>query len=538
MIAFSKMGGAFRRADNGWFDESGDLALDLRIVGIFDKFNSNTFYTRTPFANGSYRSIYGMIQRNEADITFTDIPLPGDDIGFTGPVMSENYIAIRSVPSFNTKAIDLAECLFDIDTRVVLLLIMTLMAVSAILRQSWKRNGTKMAAALWKVSCWLRQADGGPIEGHSGQIAAIFMFVSMSFFYMIWSNLFVTDMISVDDSDVVTSLDDVMRLNKSSMLDGEDPMIQHFLLSSQKHASIFREKIYPTAKTKLALDDPDGYSNKYARFGGYQIMRFVSDMYCIMRQTTGYHAQYYYFAPRRYGSVLQAPLMSKQISGENRLKLEKYWYQLSESGIRNFIFRDMGKAFEKMSAYKTPIAGCYILSIAEKFYANTRKLLCKKRKDFKMPKHGPKVMVWGGISTRGPTTLAEINGTVNSEVYQTILNEHYLMISRTLYPDGCIFIQDGATCHTSKSSMAWLRDHGVQVIWWPPNSPDLNIIENVWAYMKRKLTDQIYTNVADWKCRIRELWEEESVAHIDALIADMPRRLELCLANHGGRIDR
>ncbi len=52
-----------------------------------------------------------------------------------------------------------------------------------------------------------------------------------------------------------------------------------------------------------------------------------------------------------------------------------------------------------------------------------------------------------------------------------------------------IFQQDLAPAHTAKSTKSWLNDHGVVVLDWPANPPDLNI-ENLWGIVKRKMRNK------------------------------------------------
>ncbi len=87
-------------------------------------------------------------------------------------------------------------------------------------------------------------------------------------------------------------------------------------------------------------------------------------------------------------------------------------------------------------------------------------------------------MVWGCISVYGMGSLHVLEGTMNSERYIKVLEQHMLP-SRLL-----VFQQDNAKSHTAAITTAWLRSRRVQVLNWPVCSPDLSPIENIWHIIK------------------------------------------------------
>ena len=52
----------------------------------------------------------------------------------------------------------------------------------------------------------------------------------------------------------------------------------------------------------------------------------------------------------------------------------------------------------------------------------------------------------------------------------------------------------GAKIHTARDTMAWLTGNNIEVMEWPPNSPDLNRIEHCWKRLKENL-DRRFSNL-------------------------------------------
>ncbi len=137
------------------------------------------------------------------------------------------------------------------------------------------------------------------------------------------------------------------------------------------------------------------------------------------------------------------------------------------------------------------------------------------------------VMIWAAMSSAGVGPLCFLKSTVNAAIYQEILEHFMLPSADKLYGDAdFIFQQDLAPAHTAKGTKSWFNDHGVTVLDWPANSPDLNIV-------KRKMRDTRPNNADELKATVKETWASIPPQQCHKLITSMPRRIEAVIKAKG-----
>lgn len=96
-----------------------------------------------------------------------------------------------------------------------------------------------------------------------------------------------------------------------------------------------------------------------------------------------------------------------------------------------------------------------------------------------------------------------------------------------------LLMQDGAPCHSARNTMEALLQAGVELIVWPPSSPDLNPVESVWKTMR----DYIQARYPEFdnskqisqqtlKQAIREASDSISSDKLGRLITGMPARFQ------------
>jgi len=153
-------------------------------------------------------------------------------------------------------------------------------------------------------------------------------------------------------------------------------------------------------------------------------------------------------------------------------------------------------------------------------------------------KHGPQVHIWGIIGPYGAGPIKLVKENLNSLKYQTeILDNPPInsVCNAIQFPrKRGIFQQDKAPAHWSKSTKKYLSDRNVPLLPWPGNSPDLNIIENVWGHIGYKIREYQCTTASDLFAKIQELWYNLGPEYFDKLYKSMPQRVRNVIKNRGG----
>ncbi|UYV61476.1 hypothetical protein LAZ67_1004991, partial [Cordylochernes scorpioides] len=138
------------------------------------------------------------------------------------------------------------------------------------------------------------------------------------------------------------------------------------------------------------------------------------------------------------------------------------------------------------------------------------------------------IMVWGAIAYDSRSPLLRIQGTMTAQrcvddVLRPVTLPYLQGVPNALYQ------QDNARPHTARISQQALQD--VQMLPWPPYSPDLSPIEHVWDIIGRRLHALPQPRSKDelWQMVERE-WRAIPQDAIRTLIDSLPRRVAACIA--------
>ena len=115
-------------------------------------------------------------------------------------------------------------------------------------------------------------------------------------------------------------------------------------------------------------------------------------------------------------------------------------------------------------------------------------------------KHGGgSLRVWGSITCSGVGYLYKITDHLTAPKYKQILIHHAVPVGKALIGNNFVFQHDNDPKHTARVIKKYQenkkRDGSLTVLNWPHQSPDMNIIEQVWSYMEKEKVKKAPVNL-------------------------------------------
>jgi hypothetical protein len=153
---------------------------------------------------------------------------------------------------------------------------------------------------------------------------------------------------------------------------------------------------------------------------------------------------------------------------------------------------------------------------------------------------GGGLMIWSCMTSRGVGYASQVvQRTMDSACYIEMLETSYMdtLEYYTWNANDVILQQDGDSKHTSKPTVKWLKENKIPYMKnWPPNSPDLNLIENLWHRVKSKLGQ--YSTPPSTKeelfKRFETEWYKFTKEDMEPYYNSMPTRIQDVIKTKGG----
>lgn len=147
---------------------------------------------------------------------------------------------------------------------------------------------------------------------------------------------------------------------------------------------------------------------------------------------------------------------------------------------------------------------------------------------------GGHVMVWGACSAAGVGKLHFIDGIMDKFQYLKILQENLVQSAEKLgIKDTYHLYQDNDPKHKAGIVQEWLLYKCPRVIKTPPQSPDLNIIENLWHKLETEIRKHDISNKDNLKKALLEEWDKISPEYTKKLVESYPNRLKSVIRQKG-----
>ncbi|KAI7933206.1 hypothetical protein MJO28_017772 [Puccinia striiformis f. sp. tritici] len=148
--------------------------------------------------------------------------------------------------------------------------------------------------------------------------------------------------------------------------------------------------------------------------------------------------------------------------------------------------------------------------------------------------------IWGAFFgiTKIPIVFLRSSGTKAVDYIDQVYKGRLVDTLATIDPNHrLLLMEDNASSHTAKLSQEFRAKHHITRIVWPPQSPDLNPIENLWKFLKTGIYNQYHPkSLEQMREAIQQAWDDIPAENLRNLVKSMPNRMRLVIEASGGPI--
>ena len=150
--------------------------------------------------------------------------------------------------------------------------------------------------------------------------------------------------------------------------------------------------------------------------------------------------------------------------------------------------------------------------------------------------HPIQVMVWGAIGPNGfRTNLVRCPPSVNTLSYCQFLAENRILYQCSSKLGHYIWQQDNAPAHRAVTSI--IKQYVPEMVDWPPKSPDLSPIEQIWNLLKQKLRGKNFTSEDELFNALSDAWNNLSNEEVHNYWESYWARCKICLEIGGASLN-
>lgn len=145
-----------------------------------------------------------------------------------------------------------------------------------------------------------------------------------------------------------------------------------------------------------------------------------------------------------------------------------------------------------------------------------------------------KCHIWAMIGPGGFRKIILFDENVNARVY---CEECLAAVLAYMKRGRHVLVHDNAGAHAGHSTATWAEEHSFPILPnFPPHSPDLNVIEQLWPHLKRAVAAR-HPTIRNFRQIVIEEFGKIDQAVIDKILGSFEGKLKTCVKRKGRHFD-